>query len=270
MERNMTAKEIIIRMEALFDEEQRKNLMRFFRTGKGQYGEGDEFLGIKVPTTRALVKEINPEELSFEDIETLLLSKWHEVRLCGLLLLVKMSERAAKGEKKRLPDRAVGVPSLDDIVRFYIGHATCANNWDLVDLSTPRIVGLWLMVPTAISNEEKHRIVDALAMSGNLWKQRIAMVSTWYTTKQGDPSWALYYAQILLSHPHDLMHKAVGWMLREVGKSTPTVPPHKGKQGIELLREFLYQHAGKMPRTALRYAIEKMDETERKMWMHKN
>ena len=123
------------------------------------------------------------------------------------------------------------------------------------------------MTPTAIAPEEKLKTIDALALSGNLWKQRIAMVSTWWTSRYGDPSWALRYAEMLLKHPHDLMHKAVGWMLREVGKSTPTLPLYEGKRGIDLLRDFLSQHVHEMPRTALRYAIEKMDERERKMWM---
>ena len=261
----MLAEEIIQLMESLFDPDQRKILMRFFRTGKGQYGEGDEFLGLKVPVTRSIVKEVKLEEISFEEIDKLLRSKWHEVRLCGFLLLVRLAESSVKNQKKS----SLQLPSLDEIVRFYLDHASCANNWDLVDLSTPRIVGLWLMTPTTISPEEKLHTLDALATSGNLWQQRIAMVSTWWTTRYGDPSYALRYAEMLLNHPHDLMHKAVGWMLREVGKSTPTTPTYRGTKGIDLLREFLSQHVHEMPRTALRYAIEKMDERERKMWMQK-
>ena len=261
----MLAEEIIQLMESLFDPDQRIILMRFFRTGKGQYGEGDEFLGLKVPVTRSIVKEVKLEEITFEEIDKLLRSKWHEVRLCGFLLLVRLAESSVKKQKKS----SLQLPSLDEIVRFYLDHASCANNWDLVDLSTPRIVGLWLMTPTAISPEEKLQTLDALATSGNLWQQRIAMVSTWWTTRYGDPSYALRYAEMLLNHPHDLMHKAVGWMLREVGKSKPTTPTYKGTKGIDLLREFLDQHVHEMPRTALRYAIEKMDERERKTWMQK-
>jgi len=261
----MKAQEIIERMLAMRHEEQRDNLMRFFRTGKGEYGEGDEFLGIKVPETRALVKEVDLKEIGLEDIELLLQSKWHEVRLCGLLLLVRMAEKAAKLAKRS----ASCTPSFDVIVRFYIDHAECANNWDLVDLSTPKIVGPWLMTPTEISAEEKLQMVDALALSGNLWRQRIAMVCTWTTSKQGDPSFVLRYAGILLNHPHDLMHKAVGWMLREMGGSTPTTPAFAGQSGMDLLRAFLRQHVYEMPRTTLRYAIEKMEEEERRMWMQK-
>jgi len=261
----MKAQEIIERMLSKRDEAQRENLMRFFRTGKGEYGEGDEFLGIKVPATRVLVKEVDIKDIGLEDINTLLQSKWHEVRLCGLLLLVRMAERAAKLAKKS----SSCSPSLDTIVRFYIDHAECANNWDLVDLSTPKIVGLWLMTSTEISPEEKLKMVDALALSGSLWRQRIAMVCTWTTSKLGNPSFVLRYAEILLNHPHDLMHKAVGWMLREMGNSTPSTPAFAGKSGMDLLREFLRQHVHEMPRTTLRYAIEKMDEEERKMWMQK-
>lgn len=261
----MLAEEIIQLMESLFDPDQRKILMRFFRTGKGQYGEGDEFLGLKVPVTRSIVKEVKLEEISFEEIDKLLRSKWHEVRLCGFLLLVRLAESSVKNQKKS----SLQLPSLDEIVRFYLDHASCANNWDLVDLSTPRIVGLWLMTPTLISPEDKLQTLDTLATSSNLWQQRIAMVSTWWTSRYGDPSYALRYAEMLLTHPHDLMHKAVGWMLREVGKSKPTTPTYKGTKGIDLLREFLDQHVHEMPRTALRYAIEKMDERERKMWMQK-
>ena len=282
--KTMLSEEIIQLMESLFDPDQRKILMRFFRTGKGQYGEGDEFLGLKVPVTRSIVKEVKLEEITFEEIDKLLRSKWHEVRLCGFLLLVRLAESAAKelksksaankqsttkGKKKSPKASNLQLPSLDEIVRFYLDHASCANNWDLVDLSTPRIVGLWLMTPTLISPEEKLQTLDTLATSGNLWQQRIAMVSTWWTTRYGDPSYALRYAEMLLNHPHDLMHKAVGWMLREVGKSNPTTPTYKGTKGINLLREFLSQHVHEMPRTALRYAIEKMDEEERKMWMQK-
>jgi len=251
MDRKLT-QEIIALLESMRDEEQRVQLMRFFRTGKGEYGEGDEFLGIKVPVTRAVVKEVRLEEISLDDIDQLLKSKWHEVRLCGLLILVRMAEKA---------------PALDDIVQFYLNHADCANNWDLVDLTTPRIVGRWLMTDTGISAEEKLQTMDALAMSGHLWKQRIAMVSTWWTSKEGDPSFALRYAEILLNHSHDLMHKAVGWMLREMGKSRPSTPAFSGRSGLDLLREFLRMHAHEMPRTTLRYAIEKMSEEERKQWM---
>ncbi len=246
----MTAKEIIGYMETLRDEEQRQGLMRFFKTGKGEYGEGDEFLGLKVPQTRAVVKLVT--DLPLHEIPELLANRYHEVRLCGFLLLVWRFEKLAT---KRLADDAAAISGRDEIVSMYLDHAEQANNWDLVDLSAPKILGRWLMLPTALG--DKTAIIDALAHSDNLWRQRMSMVCTWTTSRQGDPSWCLRYAQLHLNHPHDLMHKAVGWMLREMGKQV----------SMDLLRDFLELHVHEMPRTALRYAIEKMSDDERKYWM---
>lgn len=248
----MTAREIIDYMETLRDEEQRQGLMRFFKTGAGQYGEGDEFLGLKVPQTRAVVKLVT--DLPLNEIPVLLANRYHEVRLCGFLLLVWRFERLAT---KRLADDAAAISGRDEIVSMYLDHAEQANNWDLVDLSAPKILGRWLMLPTALG--DKTAIIDALAHSDNLWRQRMSMVCTWTTSRQGDPSWCLRYALVHLHHPHDLMHKAVGWMLREMGKQV----------SMDLLRDFLELHVQEMPRTALRYAIEKMSDDERKYWMTK-
>ena len=248
----MTAREIIDYMETLRDEEQRQGLMRFFKTGAGQYGEGDEFLGLKVPQTRAVVKLVT--DLPLNEIPVLLANRYHEVRLCGFLLLVWRFERLAT---KRLADDAAAISGRDEIVSMYLDHAEQANNWDLVDLSAPKILGRWLMLPTALG--DKMAIIDALAHSDNLWRQRMSMVCTWTTSRCGDPSWCLRYALVHLHHPHDLMHKAVGWMLREMGKQV----------SMDLLRDFLEQHVHEMPRTALRYAIEKMSDEERKYWMTK-
>ena len=248
----MTAREIIDYMETLRDEEQRQGLMRFFKTGAGQYGEGDEFLGLKVPQTRAVVKLVT--DLPLNEIPELLANRYHEVRLCGFLLLVWRFERLAT---KRLADDAAAISGRDEIVSMYLDHAEQANNWDLVDLSAPKILGRWLMLPTALG--DKMAIIDALAHSDNLWRQRMSMVCTWTTSRCGDPSWCLRYALVHLHHPHDLMHKAVGWMLREMGKQV----------SMDLLRDFLELHVHEMPRTALRYAIEKMSDDERKYWMTK-
>ena len=248
----MTAREIIDYMETLRDEEQRQGLMRFFKTGAGQYGEGDEFLGLKVPQTRAVVKLVT--DLPLNEIPELLANRYHEVRLCGFLLLVWRFERLAT---KRLADDAAAISDRDEIVSMYLDHAEQANNWDLVDLSAPKILGRWLMLPTALG--DKMAIIDALAHSDNLWRQRMSMVCTWTTSRYGDPSWCLRYALVHLHHPHDLMHKAVGWMLREMGKQV----------SMDLLRDFLELHVQEMPRTALRYAIEKMSDDERKYWMTK-
>ena len=236
----MTAKEIIEYMESLRDEEQREVLMRFFKTGPGDYGEGDEFLGLKVPQTREVVKAAKDTPL--QEIPELLMSRWHEVRLCGFLLLVEQFEKQAT---KRLENNAEAITRRDEIVTLYLKHADQANNWDLVDLSAPKILGHWLLLPTRIGNgteEGKRQVLDELAYSSCLWRQRMSMVCTWKTSQQGDPSWCLRYAEIHLHHPHDLMHKAVGWMLREMGK----------RISMELLRDFLHQYAHEMPRTALR------------------
>jgi len=287
----MTAKEIIAYMESLQNEEQRRVLMGFFKTGPGEYGEGDEFLGLKVPQTREVVKvalNMDHGPLSISEVPELLMNRWHEVRLCGLLILVAKFERLAT---KRLENDERAIRGRDEILMMYLKYAERANNWDLVDLSVPKILGHWLMLPTQLGNNHyskelrnqgilpkfllgqashgaerpdslddkllKISILDSLAQSDNLWKQRMSIVCTWKTSQMGDPSWCLRYAEIHLHHPHDLMHKAVGWMLREMGK----------RCSMELLRDFLRQHAHEMPRTMLRYAIEKMSEKERQYWM---
>ena len=248
----MKAREIIGYMESLRDEKQRRELMRFFKTGPGEYGEGDEFLGLKVPQTREVLK-LTGSDLPIDEVPQLLMSRWHEVRLCGLLIMVARFEKLAT---KRLVNDEQAIDSRDGIVRIYLQYAEQASNWDLVDLSAPKILGHWLLLPTRLG--DKRAIVDELAASTNLWRQRMSMVCTWKTSQQGDPSWCLRYAEWHLHHPHDLMHKAVGWMLREMGK----------RCSMDLLRQFLEQHVHEMPRTALRYAIEKMPPDERRHWLN--
>ena len=269
MTKRMTAKEIITFMESQKDEEQRQVLMRFFKTEPGEYGEGDEFLGLKVPQTREVVKAI-AKDLPSSEVPELLTNRWHEVRLCGLLVLVAKFEKLAV---RRLENDEAAIRGRDEILTMYLQHAEYANNWDLVDLSVPKILGHWLMLPTTLPDgkaglhkDYKLKVLDELACSalhpfdlGGLWKQRMSMVCTWKTLQMGDPSWCLRYAEIHLHHPHDLMHKAVGWMLREMGK----------RVSMDLLRDFLYRHVHEMPRTALRYAIEKMPEQERQYWITK-
>ena len=250
----MTAQEIITYMESLRNEEQRKILMGFFKTGPGEYGEGDEFLGLKVPQTREVVKAAG-KDLPLSEVPRLLTNRWHEVRLCGLLILVSKFEKLAT---KRLENDETAIQGRDDIVTMYLHYAEQANNWDLVDLSAPKILGHWLLLPSNLGDSTyKISVLDELAQSPCLWKQRMSIVCSWKTSQMGDPSWCLRYAEIHLHHPHDLMHKAVGWMLREMGK----------RVSMNLLREFLRQHVHEMPRTMLRYAIEKMPESERKEWM---
>ena len=284
----MTAKEIIAYMESLQDEEQRRILMGFFKTGPGEYGEGDEFLGLKVPQTREIVKNVW-KDFPLDEVPELLMSKWHEVRLCGLLILVAKFEKLTKRTAARTPLKCTEVARMarkpldctgmeremplwdteetirgrDEILTMYLQYAERANNWDLVDLSAPKILGASLLSPQKGGSadtdfERKCQLLDELAQSDNLWKQRMSIVCTWKTSQMGDPSWCLRYAEIHLHHPHDLMHKAVGWMLREMGK----------RCSMDLLREFLRQHAHEMPRTMLRYAIEKMSEKERQEWMN--
>jgi len=244
-------------MESLQDEEQRRVLMGFFKTGPGEYGYGDEFLGLKVPQTREVVKAAG-KDFPLEEVPELLMSKWHEVRLCGLLILVAKFEKLAT---KRLEKNTEAIRMRDEIVQLYLRYAEQANNWDLVDLSVHKILGHWLLLSSNLGDKNyKLKVLDELAASTCLWKQRMSIVCTWKTSQMGSPSWCLRYAEIHLHHPHDLMHKAVGWMLREMGK----------RCSMDLLRDFLRQHAHEMPRTMLRYAIEKMSETERKEWMSRN
>ena len=275
----MTAKEIIAYMESLRNEEQRRILMRFFKTRPGEYGEGDEFLGLKVPQTREVVKNVW-KDFPLSGVPELLMNRWHEVRLCGLLILVAKFEKLSPlptsprrgGDMKRRGNDEAAIRGRDEILTMYLKYAERANNWDLVDLSAPKILGHWLLLPTNLEDPlsspclgggqslkipYKRQVLDELAQCDNLWKQRMSMVCSWKTSQMGDPSWCLRYAEIHLHHPHDLMHKAVGWMLREMGK----------RCSMELLRDFLRQHAHEMPRTMLRYAIEKMSEQERQYWM---
>ena len=249
----MTANEVITYMESLRNDRQRRQLMRFFKTGPGEYGEGDEFLGLKVPQTREVVKVIW-KDFPLSEVHELLMSRWHEVRLCGLLILVAKFEQKAT---RRLVSDEQAVRARDEILALYLDHAEQANNWDLVDLSVHKILGHWLLLPTCLPTP-KQQVMDRLAQSTCLWEQRMSMVCTWKTTQAGDPSWCLRYAEMHLHHPHDLMQKAVGWMLRELGK----------RISMDLLRDFLRQHAHDMPRTALSYAIEKMSDDERHYWMH--
>ena len=274
--KEMNAQEIIAYMESLQNESQRRVLMGFFKTGPGEYGEGDEFLGLKVPETREVVKAAG-NDFALSEVPELLMNRWHEVRLCGFLILVAKFEKLAT---KRLENNPDAITRRDAIVQMYLQYAEQANNWDLVDLSVHKILGHWLLLPSNLGDRDyKIKILDDLAASPCLWKQRMSIVCSWKTSQMGDPSWCLRYAEIHLHHPHDLMHKAaskrgqsqarlsyaereqarlmakaVGWMLREMGK----------RVSMDLLREFLRQHAHEMPRTMLRYAIEKMPEAERK------
>lgn len=224
---------VIRELRAVSNEEKKSVLPRFFKTGKGEYGEGDKFLGVVVPETRKVAKA--HKEASYELIEVLLESEWHECRLCALLILIE--------KYKKTPEEAV---------QFYLTHLKGINNWDLVDLSAPYILGDHLV------RNPDHKVLYNLAGSSVMWEQRIAVVSTLMLIRHGQYTDTIALAEQLLTTRHDLMQKATGWMLREVGK-----------RDKDLLVAFLERHKTKMPRTMLRYAIEKFSPEERKRFMDK-
>lgn len=221
------------------------NLMRFFKTGPGEYGEGDKFLGIRVPFTRSIVKE-HKNAASLEDVKILMASPWHEIRLAGGLLLVELFN-----QKRKKKDRG----GMKECVDLYLSLIDRCNNWDLVDLTAPKILGEWLL----ICPEERGILYQLADMDGLLWHQRVAIVSTWTLIRDNHYDDALEISRKFLSHHHDLIHKASGWMLREVGK----------RGGIVRLRGFLDEYASVMPRVMLRYAIEKLSESERKRYLNR-
>lgn len=249
-----TADDIVSALKLSENEAQREVLMRFFKCGEGQYGYGDKFLGLKVPQTRAVVKEARLK-VPFAEIEKMLYSPWHEVRLAGFLLLVEEMKAASKVNKRTTEKLG---KRRKEIIDFYLKHTRQANNWDLVDLSCEYILGPWLLMLNDDGTTNSRDVLFRLAESDNLWEQRISIVSTWFLIRAGEFDTTLKLAEMLLAHPHDLIHKAVGWMLREVGK-----------RDIDVLRGFLEENYSRMPRTALRYAIEKMNESERQSWLRR-
>jgi 3-methyladenine DNA glycosylase AlkD len=223
-------------MAQLSDPHRAKNLSWFFKTGKGQYGEGDIFLGIPVPEQRKIAKRY--VDLSLEDLHELLNSKVHEHRFTALVILISKYRKAEESGKKEIFD-------------FYLRNTENINNWDLVDLSAPRIVGDYLI------NRERS-ILYKLAKSDSLWERRISILSTFTFIYNNDFEDALNISELLLHDEHDLIHKAVGWALREIGKRD---------QNVE--ERFLAKHCLHMPRTMLRYAIEKFDEEKRKRYLNR-
>jgi len=221
-----------LRAEA--DADDAVHLQRFFKTGPGQYGEGDRFLGVRVPVLRRLAREYRT--LPADDAVVLLQSRWHEERLLGLLLLIGIYQRGQGAEKQAVYDA-------------YLAHTRHINNWDLVDASAEHIVGPHVS-PGQLD------VLERLAHSPDLWERRIAMLATFHWIKQGQFAPALRIAALLLADRHDLIHKAVGWMLREIGKRDRAVE-----------KAFLREHCRVMPRTALRYAIEHFPERERRRYL---
>lgn len=214
--------------------DQAKIHQRFFKTGKGEYGEGDVFYGIKVPVVRRIAKIFR--DLSFDDLKVLLSSEVHEERLVAGLILV---EQFSKGDEKL----------KKKIFRFYLNNRKAINNWDLVDLTAPKIVGSYLL-------DKDKKILYDLASSENIWERRIAILSTFTFIKQNHFDETLRIALMLIDDKHDLIHKAVGWMLREIGKID-----------IKAERAFLLKYYKKMPRTMLRYSIEKFPEKIRQQFL---
>lgn len=229
--------EIIARQDA----GQAVNLSRFFKTGKGQYGEGDKFLGIKVPVTREVVKQCWPET-SFDDLEACVASEYHELRLAALLTLVQIFKHAKKNQAMQ-----------QKCIDFYLAHTQYVNNWDLVDLSCYELLGTWLL------DKERTLLYDLARDGKTIWEQRIGMVSTMQFLRHGQLDDTYAIAEIFLDKPqplHDLLQKAVGWLLREAGK-----------RDEQRLKHWLSERYTTMPRTMLRYAIEKFSDEERNKWM---
>ena len=226
----MTLEDLKKDLSLYTDFEKANILQRFFKTGKGQYGEGDIFLGIIVPNTRKVAKKYT--DLSLNEIKKILYSKIHEERLCALLLLVEKYKKTDELNKKK-------------VFNFYIKNAKQVNNWDLVDLSAPKIVGEYLL-------DKDREILYKFARSKNLWKKRISIISTLTFIKNNQYKDTFNILDILMKDKHDLIHKATGWMLREVGK----------KNLIEE-ENFIKKHNNSMSRTTLRYAIEKFSEEKR-------
>jgi 3-methyladenine DNA glycosylase AlkD len=231
----MKAVEVRKELKSMADPDKAAILQRFFKTGLGQYGEGDIFIGVMVPQSRKVAKKFS--QLHLVEVKTLLYSRIHEERLVALLILVwRYSSALSRREEK------------EEIVKFYLDNIKQVNNWDLVDLSAPNILGAHLIY-------RDRRLLYRLARSENVWERRIAILATYPFIRNGDFSDTLKIAEMLLHDRHDLIHKAAGWMLREVGKRDAASE-----------EAFLEKHFSVMPRTMLRYAIERLSESKRRRY----
>lgn len=228
---NTVPSQIYDALSSRSDEEKKNVLPRFFKTGKGQYGEGDKFLGVTVPNIREVAKQF--KDADFDVVKELMRSQWHEMRMCALLILVGNSRKEVTKE----------------VFDFYLSQTQYINNWDLVDLSAPQIVGKYLL-------NENRDVLYRMAESDLLWDNRISIVSTLTFIRNNDLDDTYNLSLKMMSHKHDLMHKAIGWMLREAGK-----------RDAERLYNFVNEHKTNMPRTMLRYSIEKFDMETRKELM---
>lgn len=227
-------KTITSELQALTNAEKREIFPRFFKVGKGEYGEGDRFLGVTVPNIRAIAKL--HKDISIEEIRELIQSEWHEVRLCALIIMVEKSKKKDEALRKEL-------------FNLYLSQTKRINNWNLVDLSCRFIIGEYLL-------DKSRDILYHLAQSPLLWDNRIAIVSTYAFIRKGQLEDTYALSDLMMHHPHDLMHKAIGWMLREAGK-----------RDSERLYDYVMSHRADMPRTMLRYAIEKFSPKERAILM---
>ena len=230
-------KTITSELQALSNAEKREIFPKFFKAGKGEYGEGDRFLGVTVPNIRAIAKL--HKDISIEEIRELIQSEWHEVRLCALIIMVEKSKKKDEALRKEL-------------FNLYLSQTKRINNWDLVDLSCRFIIGEYLL-------DKSRDILYHLAQSPLLWDNRIAIVSTYAFIRKGQLEDTYALSDLMMQHPHDLMHKAIGWMLREAGKRNP-----------ERLYDYVMSHRADMPRTMLRYAIEKFSPKERSILMERD
>jgi 3-methyladenine DNA glycosylase AlkD len=232
-----TASKIEKRLKEMGDKEDAKFLQGFFKTGPGQYGEGDTFLGIRVPAVRGLAKEY--KDLPLKEVSLLLKSPYHEVRLFALIWLVITFAKNDKTTQKKIYD-------------LYLANTGYINNWDLVDVSAPKIVGAYLL-------ERSRKLLYQLVKSKSLWERRIAVLATFWFIRHDQFEDALRIAEMLLMDREDLIHKATGWMLREIGK-----------RDIKSAEAFLQKHCRTMPRTMLRYAIERFTPAKRRMYLDGN
>ena len=233
----MIAKEVVNALKLVATEERRKVNEWFFKTGKGEYGYGDIFLGVTMPNIRRIAKKFS-QEIFLQELTKLIQSPIHEVRLCALIILVNKYN-------KEEPDR---------IYHYYLKHLNSINNWDLVDSSAPYIVGDYLY-----NNQEQSKVLLEFSQSENLWVRRISIVSTFAFIKNNEFNKTLEIAKLLLNDDQDLIHKAVGWMLREIYK-----------RDKRIIKRFLRQNYALIPRTTLRYAIERMDKEERFLYLKGN
>jgi len=241
------SKEIILAIKKEADPEKAKRSQRFFKTGSGEYAEGDLFLGVTVPKQRLIVKNFK-DQVVLEDLLELIINPYHEIRLITLLLLVELFKKAQTQKEKK------------PIVDFYLAHSAFVNNWDLVDISADKILGQYLFeISQKKGFQEVSKLLINLANSDLLWERRIAVLSTFPFIRAEQFFPTLELAKLLMEDEEDLIHKAVGWLLREVGKHNE-----------QALTIFLDQHALQMPRTMLRYAIEKFPETKRQFYLKKS